>query len=210
VVHCGIEPDIYSDRKNKKDIEGVFRIISIGSLQLYKGQSFLLEACKLLSERGLPIICQIIGDGELFESLETQIRDIKLEGIVALTGPQKQDEVADLLASADCYVQPSVVMPSGKKEGIPVALMEALASELPVVASDLSGIPELIRHKETGLLVPERDPVAIADALEWMNNHTQQAIQMAQAGRKLVLREFNLARNVHRLAELFETAVQNV
>jgi len=210
IVHCGIEPSGYSLRRPRTNLEDPFRIVSTGSLQPYKGQRYLLEACRLLLDRGVPFSCQIIGGGELWATLEKQVKELQLDGIVELSGPRAQDEVAGLLAVADCYVQPSVVMPSGKMEGIPVALMEALACELPVVASDLSGIPELIRHEETGLLVPQQDAGALADAVEWVYRHTQQARRLAQAGRGLVVREFNLAVNVRRLAGLFETSLLSV
>ena len=210
IVHCGIKPSNYSMRKSKTRENRPFRIVSIGSLQLYKGQSYLLEACKLLLDRGIPLSCQIIGGGELRKSLEKQIKDQQLDEFVELSGPRVQNEVAEFLTKADCYVQPSVIMPSGKMEGIPVSIMEALACELPVVASDLSGIPELIRHNETGLLVPQRNAKAIADAVEWVYWHTQQANHLAHAGRKLILREFDLAMNIRRLAELFEIALQKV
>ena len=210
VVHCGIEPSGYGLQMPRTKPEESFRIVSTGSLQPYKGQRYLLEACRLLLDRGVPFSCHIIGGGELWATLENQVKDLHLDGIVELSGPRAQDEVAELLAIADCYVQPSVVMPSGKMEGIPVAIMEALACELPVVASNLSGIPELVRHEETGLLVPQRDAGALADAVEWVYRHTQQARRLAQAGRGLVVREFNLPVNVRRLAGLFETSLLRV
>lgn len=208
IVRCGIKPSSYSVNGTEKSTDASFRIVSTGSLQPYKGQSYLIEACKSLLDRGVPFSCKIIGGGVLWETLKKQVKDLGLEEIVELTGPRTQDEVSRLLAAANCYVQPSVVMPSGKMEGIPVALMEALACELPVVASDLSGIPELVRHMETGLLVPPRNAEAIADALEWVHQNAEQANLLALAGRGLVLKEFDLAANVRRLAGLFEKSLQ--
>jgi colanic acid/amylovoran biosynthesis glycosyltransferase len=122
---------------------------------------------------------------------------------VQLLGAQSQAQVAQRMASAHCYVQPSVMTPTGKMEGIPVALMEALASGLPVVATDLSGIPELVRPKETGYLVPGRDAQALCDALIDVRDSWDSAKQMAEKGRELVIKEFQLHQNVLQLADLF-------
>ena len=89
-------------------------------------------------------------------------------------------------------------------EGIPVAIMEALACGLPVVATSLSGIPELVRPGHTGYLVPEKDPTALANSLAKVYHNPNRAHQLAQAGRTLVQKEFELSANVQRLATLFE------
>jgi glycosyltransferase involved in cell wall biosynthesis len=201
VIHCGIEPGLYHPRRDRQDR---FTILSIGSLQPYKGQEVLIEACRLLAGRGLDFVCRIVGDGELRSDLQAQIAAAGLTGRVELAGPRTQQEVAGLLEAADCYVQPSVITPSGKMEGIPVALMEALACELPCVASRLSGIPELIRDGETGLLVEPRNPAALAEAIERLRREPQLGRRLGRAGHSLVLREFDLSTNAARLAELFE------
>jgi glycosyltransferase involved in cell wall biosynthesis len=95
-------------------------------------------------------------------------------------------------------------MPNGKMEGIPIALMEALAAEIPVVATAISGIPELVRDGETGLLVPERDAAALAEALLRLYADRDLGRRLASAGRQLVLREFNLEHSVAQLRALFE------
>jgi glycosyltransferase involved in cell wall biosynthesis len=118
-------------------------------------------------------------------------------------GPRTQDDVSQLLREANCYVQPSVITPSGKMEGIPVALMEAMASGIPVVATGISGIPELVRHGDTGWLVPPEHPIALADALSQIYNDPGEAQRRAQAGKKWVLTEFDLVSNAKRLASLF-------
>jgi glycosyltransferase involved in cell wall biosynthesis len=122
---------------------------------------------------------------------------------VELTGPKTEDEVARLLGESDCFVLPSVVTPSGKMEGIPVVLMEALAGGLPVVASNISGIPELIRSRESGLLVPPGNAADLAEQIVWMQTHPKEAQKMAAAGRKLVEKEFDIKTNTLDLANLF-------
>jgi colanic acid/amylovoran biosynthesis glycosyltransferase len=203
VVHCGIEPEKYVSGASALPTGGVFELISVGSLQPYKGFPHLIEACALLRERGIPLRCRIVGGGEDRPLLEQMIAQARLEGSIELLGSLPQAAVAPLLATADCYVQPSIITPAGKMEGIPVSLMEALACALPVVASDISGIPELVRHRQTGLLVPPANASALADALATIYDRPQLAATLGRAGQEHVWREFDLKSNVSRLATLF-------
>jgi colanic acid/amylovoran biosynthesis glycosyltransferase len=209
VIHCGVAPEDYSVAP---DIEarppgGRFELMSVGSLQPYKGHRYLIAACAMLRDRGVPVHCRIIGEGAERPDLEARIRQARLDGVVDLLGARPQEDVARLLPTAHCYVQPSVITPSGKMEGIPVSLMEALACRLPVVATDISGVPELVRPGETGYLVPPRDAAALADRLAEVYAQPAQAARLAEAGRQLVVREFNLHTNVAALASLFATVV---
>ena len=206
LVHCGVPVERYALKTTAWSGQEVFKLINIGSLQPYKGQEFLLLACKNLVDRGIPLQCDLIGAGELRPRLEQIIRQAGLEAVVHLRGALTQAEVALCLAEADCYVQPSVVTPSGKMEGIPLALMEAMACGLPVVASDLSGIPELVVPGVSGYLVPPGDASALADTLASIYANPGPAGQIACSGRELVRREFNLATQVDRLIALFEPA----
>jgi len=208
VIHCGIQPERYQPAQKKPS--GRFEIISIGSLQPYKGQRYLIEACALLHQRGLDFRCRIIGGGELASVLEKQIAASGLSGQVILTGPQTQESVAQILSESDCYVQPSIITASGKMEGIPVSLMEALACALPVVASDISGISELVRPAETGWLTPQRDAAALADVLLDVYNRPEEAARRAQAGRDLVLREFGISDNIGLLLLLLNKSVRSI
>ncbi len=206
VVHCGLDPARYAGETREWHSDERFEIVHTGSLQPYKGQRYLIDACARLRERGIPFRCRLIGGGALEAALRERIHSLGLEEQVFLLGAKTQDEVAALLAESHCYVQPSVVTPSGKMEGIPVALMEALASGLPVVATEISGIPELVRPGETGWLVPEKDAGALADALEMVYRHPAEAARRAEAGRDLVWREFTLQKNVEDLITLFATS----
>ncbi|MCB0208051.1 MAG: glycosyltransferase family 4 protein [Anaerolineae bacterium] len=209
IVHCGIEPDNYTNlSRGKAQLSERFEIISIGSLQPYKGHPYLIRACALLRDRGIPLRCRIIGGGEDQAMLEHMITQAQLEGVVELLGPQPQEEVARLLPTAHCYVQPSIITPSGKMEGIPVALMEALACALPVVATNLSGIPELVQPEKTGYLVSPANPSALADALSAIYADPDKANRLGKAGQNLVFQEFDLKSNVKNKAALFAKVIQ--
>ena len=203
VIHCGIQPELYaSSRLNTRER---WEIVSTGSLQEYKGFTYLIEACALLRKQNMNFRCRIIGGGELREQLQQQINAAQLQDHVLLSGPQTEAQVRSVLATADCYVQPSIITTSGKMEGIPVALMEALASQLPVIASNISGLPELVRDRSTGVLVPPADPQALATAIKTLQDDPLTSQRLAQAGRELVQREFDLQTNVALLAQLLTT-----
>lgn len=202
VIHCGIRPEDYSAVSNKISKQR-FEIVNIGSLQPYKGQHVLISACALLRDRGMDFSCRIIGGGELFETLNQQISSLKLNKKVELLGPLPQEAIATLLPEADCYVQPSIITPLGKMEGIPVALMEALACSLPVIATNISGIPELVKSGTTGILVEPGDEVSLANAIEKVYSDPEDAKRMAATGRDLVLSEFTIKANVDKLSLLF-------
>jgi glycosyltransferase involved in cell wall biosynthesis len=173
-------------------------------LQPYKGHSYLVEACKQLQQRGIPFRCRIIGEGEKRQALERKIQDAGLMESVQLLGAKSQEEVSQLLPTAHCYVQPSIVTSNGKMEGIPVSIMEAFACSLPVVATHLSGIPEIVRSGKTGYLTPPADADALADALETVYKSPNESKRLAENGHQLVLDEFKLTNNVSKLIQLFE------
>jgi len=200
VIPCGVDPTDYKPlpphhNTGKKNIE----ILQIGSLHWKKGQLFLLESIKLLSDQLPNIHLRIIGDGPERPKIEAKISALGLGKIVTLMGSRTQSEVRNILPTADIYLQSSV------SEGIPVALMEALSCELPVVATNITGIPELIIHKKTGLLVPPQDPQAISDAVITLLNNPVAAHDYGRNGRKLVIDKFNLATNVSGLNSIFQS-----
>jgi glycosyltransferase involved in cell wall biosynthesis len=208
VVHCGVTPAEYPLPDAPRDPGGIFEILCIGSLQPYKGQRHLVDACGLLKARGVAFRCRIVGGGELRGALERQIRDAGLGSEVLLLGPLPQEQVAALLPTAHCYCQPSVITPAGKMEGIPVAIMEAMACGLPVVATDISGIPELVGHGTTGLLVPPAEPAALAAALATIAGDPAAAFSMGRRGRRIVEEQFTLAAGVASLTSHFPGGVR--
>jgi glycosyltransferase involved in cell wall biosynthesis len=206
VIHCGIETSQYrSAPRDGSRHGGLFEVVNIGSLQPYKGQRTLIEGCAILYQRGVRFRCRIIGGGELYPALHAQIAERGLEECVELLGAKTQQEVTSLLSEADCYVQPSIITAEGKMEGIPVSLMEAMASGVPVIATAISGVPELVKEGETGLLVPPESASALADALQEVHDHPQEAHRRVELARALVVKEFDLRRNVAELDTLIST-----
>jgi colanic acid/amylovoran biosynthesis glycosyltransferase len=204
IVRMGIDPAYYQIGKKLRDgSSGKLEILSVGSLQPYKGHIYLVRACALLKQRGIPFRCRIAGSGDLYDSLAQAIRENQLEGLVELLGPRTQAEVSNLLRMTNCYVQPSVITSTGKMEGIPVALMEAMVSKVPVVATSISGVPELVRPGQTGWLVPPEDFPALAEVLVEIYQDPKEAERRAELGRQWVVDEFEVTSNVRKLASLF-------
>lgn len=201
VIYSGINLDRYPKR-DRSGYHHPFRIFSIGSLEPYKGQSILIEACRLLQQADLSFICCIAGEGELRAQLDSQIERANLTDCVRLLGNLTEEAITRELSVCDGYAQPSIVTAQGKMEGIPVSLMEALACELPVVASNISGISELVREGETGRLVPAADPAALASVLIEMMTDPDRHLGMAKAGRRHVEAHFDLTVNVKQLNNL--------
>ncbi len=208
VIHCGVEPAVYAPGPEHRD-EGQgagLRIIAIGTLHEVKGQSHLIEACRLLRERGVVASCVIVGDGPDGPALSRQVADGGLEGSVTLIGQLTESAVIDALHAADVLVAPSVPTRRGKREGIPVVLMEGMAAGLPVVASRLSGIPELVEDGVSGILVPPADPASLATALADLAADPDRRRRMGAAGRATVVRDFDVNTNAGRLIELIQAA----
>jgi glycosyltransferase involved in cell wall biosynthesis len=181
------------------------RVLTVAALQPYKGLEVLLEAAGRLRERlGARLSWEVIGEGPLRRRLEREIARRGLSGTVRLAGALRQDEVARRLAAADLVVLTSVVAPDGQMEGIPVALMEGLAAGKAVVASDLSGIPELVEDGVTGLLAPPGDPEAVAAAVGRLARDPGLAARLGAAGRERVAREFRLETTVAELLALLD------
>lgn len=202
VVHCGVDTSIFRPA-GPREGGGPFRILCVGTLHEVKGQEYLVDACALLAAEGVDFICRLVGDGPSRRALEERIAARGLTDRVVLAGALPRDRVAHLLHEADVLAAPSVPTDSGKREGIPVVLMEALGSGVPAVASDLSGIPELVIDGETGLLVPPRDAAALADALTRLASDPVLRERLGVQGREKVLAEFDLRQTADALVRRF-------
>lgn len=164
------------------------RVLCVAAHKPYKGLPVLIEACRILRREGVPFHCDVIGDGPMRPELEAMNHD----GVVTLLGPRNEDEVARMMDEAMMFVLPSIIAPDGQMEGIPVALMEALAHGRPAVTTRISGIPELVRDGENGLLVEPGDPVALARAMRTLLEDRERAATMGARGREIVRDEFEL------------------
>ncbi|MDP8943519.1 MAG: glycosyltransferase [Actinomycetota bacterium] len=204
VVHCGIDPGAYRFRPRAPAPAGPVRALCVASLQEYKGHRVLLEALAGAGGELRRLELDLVGGGVLREELAALAGRLGVADRVRFHGSLPEPEVAALLERADLFVLPSVVARNGQMEGLPVALMEALACGVPAVSTRLSGIPEIVRDGETGLLADPGGPASLRGALLRVLDDPAGARSRAVAGRRLVEREFDVRASGRRLAELFE------
>ena len=198
VQRMGVRPQT-AWPQTKRDLARVgneFSFVSVGRLVEKKGLEFAIRAialCRQMSPEIKMNLC-IVGDGPLLEKFRDIVVDLKLEEIVLLYGSGPREEVKARLLAANAFVLPSVTTETGDIEGIPVAISEAMAMGLPVISTYHSGIPEIIEHGVNGLLVPERNVHALADAMCRIARDRSLAYRLGQAGREKVERDLNLDR----------------
>jgi glycosyltransferase involved in cell wall biosynthesis len=181
-----------------------FRLLALGRLVPKKGYAVLLDACRLLAREGFDFHLTLAGDGPERQRLRRLIGRYGLKGRVSLPGFVPHREVPHLLQEADLFIMPSLIAPSGDRDGIPNVVLEALLHEVPVVATEISGLPEVIRPGTTGWLTRAADPERLARAMQEACADPREARRRALAGRDLVAREFDSKRNYTRLKALFD------
>ncbi len=204
VIHCGVDTDVFRFRsgETRHEKEGKpFMILCVGTLHEVKGQSYLIEACSKLSENGIDFECHFVGDGPDKATLVELAVQAGISKKIRFHGSQKQERIAQLLQDADVLAAPSVPTRDGRREGIPVVLIEAMSSGVPIIASNISGIPELVLNEDTGLLVPPRDADALAKALERYYRDPVMRKHLGHSGRENVIGEFDLYKNAAKLAQ---------
>jgi len=202
VVHCGIDRSIFDATARGPRHDSTMRILCVGRFDEVKGHPVLVEACRRLQEKGIPFVCDLVGEGPRRAAVEAMIQEAGLAGCIRTLGARPRLEVVRLLSECDVFALPSVMAANGEREGIPVSLMEAMAMEIPVVSTRLSGIPELVEDGVSGILVEPGDAGALAEALEKLSRDPDLRARLGQAGCAKVLRDFDLSRNVDRLAAL--------
>ncbi|MBM4327394.1 MAG: glycosyltransferase family 4 protein [Deltaproteobacteria bacterium] len=180
-----------------------YRLLALGRFVRTKGFDVLLHAARIMKDSGFPFHLTIAGSGPRGPSLKLLCRQLGLGDCISFPGYVTHDRVSELFAASDVFVMPSVVHKSGDRDGIPNVLVEAFAHGVPVVATDVSGIKEIVINEETGLLIPERDPEAVAEAIRAMIRDREKALEMAEKGKALVLKQFNPEQNGRQLFDLF-------
>ena len=183
---------------------GSLEIISIGRLIPKKGFEVLVNACNILTSRGLHLRCRIVGSGPEHVPLRQLIDRLGLGNFIELTGPKAQPEIVDLLAQSNLFVFPAVEDGSGDRDNLPTVIIEAMASGLPVVATGLGGIREIVTDQANGLIVAEGDADALATAIGFLAEHAELRKSYGQNGLAVVKEKFRVETTVKGLIELFQ------
>jgi glycosyltransferase involved in cell wall biosynthesis len=194
IVHCGVDLNkIKLIERNSE--EGL--ILTVARLAPEKSIDVLLQALSLLDAKNVDFKAAIIGDGPLKKEIQDIIQSLMLSGKVYLLGNQSHEQVLEWMGKA------SMVVLSSKSEGIPVSLMEAMAIKTPVIATKITGIPELIDDCKSGLLVEYNDAEALSAAIEKLLKDNTMRLNFTEAGYEKIQDEFDLNREVDKLIEIW-------
>lgn len=185
-------------------------IVAVGRLVEKKGFGDLIAACAQLVDANVDFHCKIIGGGDLEATLRNQIDSLELHPYVELVGPQPQQEVLKAIREAAVCVAPCVTASTGDRDGLPTILLEAMATGTACLSTNVTGIPELIRHEETGMLTPEQEPVELARQLKRLLSDGELRIKLSKAGRALIEDQFDVAMSTLRMRELFTACQQEL
>ena len=178
-------------------------ILAVGRLVEKKGFSYLLEACAILRSRGVRFHCEIVGGGELESDLQAQFKELDLGDCVKLCGPMSQSDVKQKIRQARLLAAPCVHAGNDDRDGLPTILLEAMALGTPCISTPVTGIPEVLRHEETGLMVAERDEVALADACERLLADQHLRVTLILNGRRLIEENFDIDKNTTKIRAFF-------
>jgi glycosyltransferase involved in cell wall biosynthesis len=213
-IHNGLELDRFpfrsSARPATRGTEQPFRIVAVGRLVEKKGFALLLDAAARLHEAGLAVSVDIVGDGALREDLAARIDRLGLRGRVRLLGSLPQNDVSAVLAGADVFVAPCVVGADGNADGLPTVILEAMALGVPCVATDVTGIPEVVRDGDTGLLCRSGSVTDLVQAVQRVARPDFDIEGITRRARQLVEDLFDSALQARRLRDLRSDVVSDL
>lgn len=199
VIHCGVDMERSPWHAEPRQ---PLMMLAVGRLDPVKGFGTLVDALALLKARGVDVQCRLVGSGPLEQELKQRARDRGVAGMLDFVGAQPQEQIRAWMSEAAVFVLPSQVADDGNRDGIPVALMEAMASGCPVISTRVSGIPELIEHDQDGLLVEQRNPAALADAVQRLLEDEPLRQRLAVRARRRIENEFDSRKEASRLHDL--------
>jgi colanic acid/amylovoran biosynthesis glycosyltransferase len=205
LVHrMGVNLEHLAFEARRTRADGRVVIVSVARLVEKKGIEYGIRAVAKLVREGHKIVYRIVGDGALRGKLQSLIEELNVAGRVELMGWKRMPETYAILRGADVFLAPSVTSGDGDEEGIPVAIMEAMAASLPVVSTRHGSIPELVQEGISGLLLPERDAEGLAASLRRLVEHEQERVEMGRRGRLHVERHCDNSALNDALVEIYE------
>ena len=200
VVPLGVNPLAYRPAPRPAET-GTFRLFCVARLAPVKAQTILLQSVASLIKAGRRIELHLVGGGSDRERLEHIAGELGIRSAVVFHGGLPHPRVIELLGTAHAFALASFA------EGVPVALMEAMALEIPCIATCVMGIPELIRDRIDGLLVPPSDIRALSAAIEELIDHPELRARFGQSGRRHVMEKYDVERNVRTMADIFRERI---
>jgi glycosyltransferase involved in cell wall biosynthesis len=197
-IHHGLDLRTYCPTSSAAN--GRSLILSVGQLTERKGFVRLVKGCRELQDRGYDFVCHIVGQGPQRRELEALITQLSLQRTVTLCGALSHEQVIEKYKRAVMFVLPCIQSASGNLDGIPNVIPEAMAMQVPVISTDLSGIPELVEDQVNGLLMPSGDDVALVNAMARLLDEPALREKLGRNGRRTVEEKFDVQQNVRRFA----------
>jgi glycosyltransferase involved in cell wall biosynthesis len=203
LIYHGLDLTTLPSPSQRKHNYSPCLILSVGQLKEKKGFPYLIKACRLLKDEGRNVTCEIIGEGPYREELERLITKLNLNNVVMLRGSLPHKEVLAKYPEAAVFVLSCIMAKNGDRDGIPNVLLEAMVNHIPVISTNLSGIPEVVENGTTGLLVPPGDEKALAEAIASLLDNDELNERLGRQGCQKVEEKFNVNKNVKALINLF-------
>ena len=203
VEYIGIDTNEF--RPHRESTRSCTNFLAVSQLFEKKGIRYLVEACGLLRNIVFPFNCIIVGDGPLLGPLRQLTRDFDLDSRVQFTGATSHAQVKQYLESTDVFVLPCIVAKDGDRDGIPTALIEAMACGIPVITTPIAGIPELVINERTGMLVEPKNADQLSDMMLSVASDHKLRQRLGHAAREYVEQHFDTMLNARRMAALFRS-----
>ncbi|HMB45687.1 MAG TPA: glycosyltransferase [Candidatus Methanoperedens sp.] len=202
VIRCGIDIDRFSPRR-KLEIDDGIKLLTVTRLVEKKGLEYLIRAIPIVIKQMPGFDLTIVGSGPLNDHLHQLVHDLKLEGYIQFKGDLSDFELMHYYENAEMFILPCIIAENGDRDGIPVAIMEAMAMELPVISTTVSGIPELVDDGISGILVSQKDEKAIANAIIKLHQDKKLRLEMGENGRKIIENKYNIVSESEKLIKIF-------
>jgi len=207
LLRVGLDPGRFRFKERSRKPEEPFRVLTVGRLVPIKGHAYVIQAVGRLKEQGTGICLDIVGDGPEKDALSNLIRELKLEDAVVLHGSQTGPGIEQLLDRAHLFVLGSVNI-EGDQEGQGLALQEAQATGLPVIATNHGALPEGLAAGDSGFLVPEGDAGCLAERINYLVTHPEVWSSMGRKGREFVEKNFDIHKLNHKLSAIYEKLIE--
>lgn len=195
IIHCGVEPELFTPVNHQGQGN---RLLYVGRLAAMKGLPLLFEALSQLKARYPEVKLTVVGDGGEREEIKAIAQSLSLANQIDFVGYKSQAEVREYLQASDVFVLPSFA------EGVPVVLMEAMAAGVPVLTTQIAGVPELVTHGNSGWLVPPGNVASLTEGLASLMDDADLRNRFGKAGQEKVAAEFNVVLEAKKLADIFQ------
>jgi len=201
----GIDTDFFHNSNSKQTLPPL--LVSVGRFKRKKGFDVLIDACNILTSRNIEFQCEIIGYGDEADALQSQIEKCGLLSKVKLKPPAEHSQLVSVLNKASIFVMPCRITKDGDRDGIPNSMLEAMACEVPIVSTFISGIPEVIQNGKNGALVRSDAPEELADELSKLIADSEARKNLGRAGRETVVNRFGWQSNISPLVKMLEESL---